>query len=213
MGRLIGQVSAGGFTGMLAQRTLEKWSSTAAETLAVSLETALQSTGDPGARARLVETLGLVRPAIATRLLLQVAGDARDAEDARVAAIAALGQRRGVVGVPEALEELVSGDGRLAEVARLALIDLEAVPNARVARAEGLTIGQLFLHADIDPSLAAVGAGDNGGIATLLTANSGRRRAYQSNTKSKAGTREGAARHGTITGTVTGADGIPPAYV
>lgn len=168
MGRLIGQVSAGGFTGMLAQRTLEKWSSTAAETLAVSLETALQSTGDPGARARLVETLGLVRPAIATRLLLQVAGDARDAEDARVAAIAALGQRRGVVGVPEALEELVSGDGRLAEVARLALIDLEAVPNARVARAEGLTIGQLFLHADIDPSLAAVGAGDNGGIATLL---------------------------------------------
>ncbi len=75
MGRLIGQVSAGGFTGMLAQRTLEKWSSTAAETLAVSLETALQGTGDPGARARLVETLGLVRPAIATRLLLQVAGD------------------------------------------------------------------------------------------------------------------------------------------
>lgn len=168
MGRLIGQVSAGGFTGMLAQRTLEKWSSTAAETLTVSLETALQSTGDPGARARLVETLGLVRPAIATRLLLQVAGDERDAEDARVAAIAALGQRRGVAGVAETLEELVSGDGRLAEVARLALIDLEAVPNARVARAEGLTIGQLFLHADIDPSLAAVGAGDNGGIATLL---------------------------------------------
>jgi glycosyltransferase involved in cell wall biosynthesis len=168
MGRLIGQVSAGGFTGMLAQRTLEKWSSTAAETLAVSLETALQGTDDPGARARLIETLGLVRPAIATRLLLQVAGDEREAEDARVAAIAALGQRRGVAGVSEELEELVSGDGRLAEVARLALIDLEAVPRARVARADGLTIGQLFLHADIDPSLAAVGAGDNGGIATLL---------------------------------------------
>lgn len=168
MGRLIGQVAAGGFTGMLAQRTLEKWSSTAADTLAVSLETALQATADPGARARLVETLGLVRPAIATRLLLQVAGDGREGEAARVAAIAALGQRRGVAGVSESLEELVSGDGRLAEVARLALIDLEAVANPRIVRTEGLTIGQLFLHADIDPSLASVGAGDNGGIATLL---------------------------------------------
>ncbi len=38
MSRLIALVAAGGFTGMLAQRTLEKWSSTAAETLAVALE-------------------------------------------------------------------------------------------------------------------------------------------------------------------------------
>ncbi|SFR91853.1 Glycosyltransferase involved in cell wall bisynthesis [Microbacterium sp. cf046] len=168
MGRLIGQIAAGGFTGMLAQRTLEKWSTTAAETLAVSLETALLGTDEPGARARLVETLGLVRPAIAGRLLLEIAGDDGESEDARVAAIAALGQRRGVAGVGEALDDLVSGDGRLAEVARLALIDLDAVPDARIARTTGLTIGQLFLHADIDPSLAAVGAGDNGGIATLL---------------------------------------------
>ena len=168
MGRLIGQVAAGGFTGMLAQRTLEKWSSTAAETLAVSLETALLGTRDPGARTRLTETLGLVRPAVATRLLLEIAADRREHEDVRVAAIAALGQRRSVAAVGDVLEELVSGDGRLAEVARLALIDLDAVPNTRVAREDGLTIGQLFLHADIDPSLAAVGAGDNGGIATLL---------------------------------------------
>ncbi|GAA1996146.1 glycosyltransferase [Microbacterium pumilum] len=168
MGRLIGQVSAGGFTGMLAQRTLEKWSSAAAETLAVSLETALQVTTEPGARSRLIETLGLIRPAIASRLLLEIARDGRDSEDARVAAIAALGQRRGIPSIADALEELVSGDGRLAEAARLALIDLDAVPDARTARADGLTIGQLFLHADIDPSLAAVGAGDNGGIATLL---------------------------------------------
>ncbi len=168
MGRLIGQVAAGGFTGMLAQRTLEKWSTAAAETLAVSLETALQGTIGPGARARLIETLGLVRPAIATRLLLEVAADGGEGEEARAAAIAALGQRRGAARVSDALEELVSGDGRLAEAARLALIDLEAEPNSRVAHAGGLTIGQLFLHADIDPSLAAVGAGDNGGIATLL---------------------------------------------
>ena len=53
-------------------------------------------------------------------------------------------------------------------MARLALIDLETVPRRGSARNDGLTIAQLFLHADIDPSLAAVGAGDNGGIATLL---------------------------------------------
>lgn len=168
MGRLIGQVAAGGFTGMLAQRTLEKWSSAVADPLAVSLETALQATRDSGARGRLVETLGLVRPAIATRLLVEVARDVSEHDEVRVAAIAALGQRRGVAGVVDTLEDLVSGDGRVAEVARLALIDLDAVPGTRVARAGGLTIGQLFLHADIDPSLAAVGAGDNGGIATLL---------------------------------------------
>ena len=168
MGRLIGQVSAGGFTGMLAQRTLEKWSSAAAETLAVSLEAALQGTSGPGARARLIETLGLVRPAIATRLLLEVAADGDEVEEERAAAIAALGQRRGAARVSDALEELVSGDGRLAEAARLALIDLEAQPNSRGEHAGALTIGQLFLHADIDPSLSAVGAGDNGGIATLL---------------------------------------------
>ncbi|WP_286329681.1 glycosyltransferase [Agromyces marinus] len=36
------------------------------------------------------------------------------------------------------------------------------------ARIRGITVAQLFLHADIDPELSAAGAGDNGGIATLL---------------------------------------------
>jgi glycosyltransferase involved in cell wall biosynthesis len=168
MGRLIGQVAAGGFTGMLAQRTLETWSSTTAEMLAVSLESALLGTRDPGARARLTETLGLVRASIATRPLLELAADKREHEEVRVAAISALGQRGSAPGAAELLEELVSGEGRLAEVARLALIDLEATGYTHVPRGAGLTIAQLFLHADIDPSLAAVGAGDNGGIATLL---------------------------------------------
>ena len=168
IGRLIGQVAVGGFTGMLAQRTLETWSTTTAEMLAVSLESALLGTRDPGARARLTETLGLVRAEIATRPLWELAADPREHEDVRVAAISALGQRSSAPGAAELLEDLVSGDGRLAEVARLALIDLEATAYPRAPRPDGLTITQLFLHADIDPSLAAVGAGDNGGIATLL---------------------------------------------
>ena len=35
-------------------------------------------------------------------------------------------------------------------------------------RRDGLSVAQLFLHADIDAGLSAAGAGDNGGIATLL---------------------------------------------
>ncbi len=173
MGRLIGQIAAGGFSGMLAQQTVEKWSTGASATLAVALETALLEIGtrtgmDAAAQTRLVETLGLVRAPVAVRPLLEIAQDtARDVE-VRAAAIAALGQRRGASGVADALETLIVGEGRLSDVARLALIDLDAAPRVRPAAHEGLTIGQLFLHADIDPSLASVGAGDNGGIATLL---------------------------------------------
>lgn len=168
MSRLIGLVAGGGFTGMLAQQTLEQWSTMSAETLAVSLEAALLGIREPGARARVVETLGLVRPAAATRALLQIASDAAEPDEVRIAAVSALGQRRGVPGIVQPLETLVGGDGLLAEVARLALVDLVDTPAPRPATGEGLTIAQLFLHADIDPSLSSAGAGDNGGIATLL---------------------------------------------
>lgn len=167
MGRLIGLVAAGGFTGMLAQRTLEQWSTMAAETLAVSLEAALLGIREPGPRARLVETLGLVRPDVATRALLRIAADAGEHDEVRIAAVSALGQRRGVPGIVEPLERLVGGDGHLADVARLALVDLTETPPAATS-IDGLTVAQLFLHADIDPTLSSAGAGDNGGIATLL---------------------------------------------
>lgn len=169
MGRLIGQVVGGGFTGMLAQRTLELWSGAISQTLAVSLEAALLGVEEPAARARLIETLGLVRADIATRPLLRTAVDTTEPEEARIAAVAALGQRRaGRAALLGPIEELVGREGRLADVARLALIDLEVTPSPRSPREGGLTIAQLFLHADIDPALVSVGAGDNGGIATLL---------------------------------------------
>lgn len=168
MARLIALVAAGGFTGMLAQRTLEQWSTSSAETLAVALESALLGVVDPAPRARLVETLGLVRPAVATRALLRIAVDAREHDDVRIAAVSALGQRPGAPGIVGPLENLVGGDGLLAEVARLALVDLAEMPAPVAVDGAGLTVAQLFLHADIDPSLSSAGAGDNGGIATLL---------------------------------------------
>ena len=168
MGSLLGMVVDGGFTGMLAQRTLEQWSATTAEQLVVGLEGALLGIVEPEARARLVETLGLVRNTIASASLLRLASDAAEADVVRVAAVSALGQRPVEHRILDLLERLSLDDGHLADVARLALVDLGAVAQPRSTRTEGLTIAQLFLHADIDPLLTAAGSGDNGGIATLL---------------------------------------------
>ncbi|GAA3011199.1 glycosyltransferase [Microbacterium aurantiacum] len=166
---LIRLVAGGGFTGMLAQQTLEKWSSPAGETLVVALESALLGGWDVAARPRLVETLGLVRHPSADAPLRRFAFDTAESDGVREAAIAALGQRADAHGQSELerqLDALVDAGGRLGDVARLALIDLDPPPAA--APREGLTVAQLFLHADIDPSLSSAGAGDNGGIATLL---------------------------------------------
>ncbi|HYO19092.1 MAG TPA: glycosyltransferase, partial [Dermatophilaceae bacterium] len=59
-------------------------------------------------------------------------------------------------------------------VAGLALLDLggridpTAQPYPHAPWNQGVAIAQVFLHADIDRELSQVGAGDNGGIATLL---------------------------------------------
>ncbi|WP_395638982.1 glycosyltransferase [Pseudolysinimonas sp.] len=168
MGRLLGMTVRGGFAGMLAQRSLEQWSSATGDHLVVGIEAGLLGVDEPAARARLVETLGLVRSAIAEEPLLRLALDPGEPEPVRVAAVAALGQRPRDSRISEALEGLVGGDDFVAEVARLAVIDSTATPLPRLARENGLTVAQLFLHADIDPQLSSAGAGDNGGIATLL---------------------------------------------
>lgn len=169
--RLIALVRRGGFTGMLAQHTLEKWSTAAGDILAVALEAVLATpsdTEDAATRVRIVETLGLVRQSLATRPLRRIALDEHEDVTVREAAVAALGQRASDRELVRDLEILVSRGGTLAEPARLALIDLEHLPPAALEGRDALTIAQLFLHADIDPQLSAAGAGDNGGIATLL---------------------------------------------
>lgn len=165
---LVDMVVAGGFPGMIAQRTLEQWASSVPEHVGLALEGALVGVVEPGARSRLVETIGLVTGRIPERLLRRVAVDPAEPTEVRVAAIAALGD----LGPNDAniaiVTELARGDDVLAEVARLALVDL-TVPNyPRAPWSQGATIAQLFLHADIDRDLSQVGAGDNGGIATLL---------------------------------------------
>ena len=171
IGRLIAMVVGGGFGGMLAQRTLEQWAFPTPEHIAIGLEGALLGVRGSEERYRLVETLGLVRGRIATQPLLGIAADEGEHEQVRVAAVSALGQRRDEAATAEIrafLDGLTAGGGYLADVARLALVDLAGGTAVREEPHDDLTVAQLFLHADIDADLRHAGSGDNGGIATLL---------------------------------------------
>ncbi|MCU1542456.1 MAG: hypothetical protein JWM50_321 [Microbacteriaceae bacterium] len=166
--RLISLVADGGFSGMLAQRTLQQWASSAPDQIAIGLGSALVGVTGPDARARIVESLGVARGRIATAALLRVAGDEAETDAARVAAVAGLGDRSGDERSVDLVNRLAAGRGFVADAARLALVDLTAGTVVRAPWQTGLTVAQLFLHADIDPELTRAGTGDNGGIATLL---------------------------------------------
>ena len=181
VGRLVGVVAGGGFPGMVAQRTLQRWARSAADHVALAVEGALAGGGDPRVRARLVETIGLVPGVIADRVLRSVAVDPSEPVVVRAAGLAALGDRgdeRDLALVDRVVAE--ADHDELAAVAALARVDLLHDDLARVDLLRDVgaplpesdddrpTVAQLFLHADVDPALTQAGAGDNGGIATLL---------------------------------------------
>ena len=168
IGRLVGVVVSGGFSGVLAQRTLARWAASAPEQVALALEGALAGTADPAVRSRLVETLGLVPGPIAGRALLELAVDPGEQPTTRLTAVAALGDRPTDAAAVAAVRDLSTANGDLGTVARLAAIDLGIDAVERGGAGPGLTVAQLFLHADIDRDLSRAGAGDNGGVATLL---------------------------------------------
>ena len=184
VGRLVAGVAAGGFATVINQRTLRRWAQSAPDHVALALEGALLSPGAlspgalasgalareaPDARARLVETMGLVPGPVASRAILRVAAAPYEADRVRQAAVVALGDRgQRDIEVLELIGKLATGDGELGAVATLAAFDLgERSPEIRSAGA-GMSIAQLFLHADLDRELSRAGAGDNGGIATML---------------------------------------------
>ncbi|MBP2457177.1 glycosyltransferase involved in cell wall biosynthesis [Clavibacter michiganensis] len=170
---LVAMVVEGGFPGMLAQRTLQQWAGSTPEHVALALENALLGVRGDDARSRLVETVGLVPGRIPERVLLRIAPSSVEGPLTRAAAVAALGDRPAGEAIAALVADIARGDDEVAAVARLAVLDIarhdgdhgsHAAPAAR----PGLTVVQLFLHADIDAGLTHVGAGDNGGIATLL---------------------------------------------
>jgi glycosyltransferase involved in cell wall biosynthesis len=165
---LLRMVTAGGFSGMIAQRTLETWSSSVPDHTVLAVEGALLGVTEPAARARLVETIGLIPGRIPQRMLQRIAADVAEHLDARAAAVASLGDRPASDTAITLVSNLARGDDDLADVARLALLDLTVPAYPRAPWSQGQTVAQLFLHADIDRELSQVGSGDNGGIATLL---------------------------------------------
>ena len=168
IGRLIGVVVSGGFSGVLAQRTLIQWAGSAPEQVALAIEGALAGAAGPGVRGRLVETLGSVPGPIAGRALLHLAVEPGEDLTVRMHAVAALGDRPADAAAVALVRELGTVDDDLGIVARLAAIDLGLDAVEQGVAASGLTVAQLFLHADIDRDLSRAGAGDNGGVATLL---------------------------------------------
>ena len=168
IGHLVDVVVGGDFSGVLAQRTLARWAASAPRQVARAIGDELAAAADPAVRSRLVETLGLVPGAIADRTLLRLAVDNGEHPTVRLTAVAALGDRPAAAAAA-VIRELSTVDDDLGSAARLAAIDLglDAVEPPWAA-SSGLTVAQLFLHADIDRDLSRAGAGDNGGVATLL---------------------------------------------
>jgi len=165
IGRLVSGVAIGGFATVINQRALRRWAQVAPDHIALALEGALLTHDGGGSRTRLIETMGLVPGAVADSALLRIAADELEPVQPRMAAVAALGDR-GDLGL-ELVRRLARMDGDLAGVARLAEFDLTPASPEAVDSA-GLSVAQLFLHADLDRELSRAGAGDNGGIATML---------------------------------------------
>ncbi|HYO43668.1 MAG TPA: glycosyltransferase [Candidatus Limnocylindrales bacterium] len=167
---LIDLLEGGRLGGMLAQQTLQRWAAVSPRTIAQALGDRLDKSATPGARGRLVETLGLaVGPEQDGDAALRMAGIALDpgeAHEARVAAIAALGDQPGAD--REALERIVDADDVLAPVARLALLDHRLAARHARRSDSGLHVAQVHLGGYLDRALAHAGQGSTGGIATLL---------------------------------------------
>jgi glycosyltransferase involved in cell wall biosynthesis len=167
--RLVGLVGGPDpFDAMLAQRTLVGWGRTQPDQVGLAVDTALVFAGGSVARGRLVTTLGELPGSRVATILERIASDTDEPAEARIAAVAALGFRPGDDAV---LYGLIDDDDLDVETAALLAIGdrlgLGRAPPARPAGV-GLRVAQLSLQGGADPALLAVGAGDQGGVNTLL---------------------------------------------
>jgi glycosyltransferase involved in cell wall biosynthesis len=157
----------GGIDTMHAHRTLRRWSADFGHTIVRALIGRLSALGDPAARARLVDLLGVIGDG-SDQVLLQLVLDDREALTVRAAAIGALGQRSSPA-IDAALQRLAAFDDTIGTDAALAL-------STRVRREspldhdgrDGLRIAQLVLTGGLDGQLSLGGRGDTGGVASLL---------------------------------------------
>lgn len=162
---LVELLAAGRLGGMHAQRTLVTWGHERSDLIVSRLLERLWDEPSAEVRARLVETLGVLKGA--APVLVALAGDSSEVPGARIAALAALGDHPEVPA--RVVEALARGDNQVGSAARLALLDrrLSSNPRAHLEEA-GLRLAQVHLGGRLDKTLAHAGEGQTGGIATLL---------------------------------------------
>jgi HEAT repeat protein len=114
---LIELLTVGGIDTMHAHRTLRRWSPISATAIMRSAIAHLSTMGEPAARARLVDLLGVIGDD-ADPVLLHLVLDERGAPTVRAAAIGALGQRtpgdRRRAAAPRHLDDTIGTDAALA---------------------------------------------------------------------------------------------------
>jgi glycosyltransferase involved in cell wall biosynthesis len=158
--------SGSDLTAMVAQRTLGGWASSDPDVLSGAIVSQFRVSDDVVVRRRLVDTLSQLDTSAARTELLRVAGDDDEAIDVRAAAISAFSGDHDLR-VRVVLRRLANESSEVAIFAILALFELvRDVPDD--ADRTGLRIGQLSVTGELDGRSSHAGAGDTGGIASLL---------------------------------------------
>lgn len=168
---LVATVTRGGLAGMHAQTALGRWSRSEPGRTRVldALAASLATVGGPGRRF-LVETVGLVPGSRATHMLTAVATDVGESSAVRRTAIAAFAERADTR-LPASIAPLATRSAEIGQAVRSVRVDRRlrargpVDPGRDVA---GLRIAQVHLGAELDAAVSRAGAGDTGGVATLL---------------------------------------------
>jgi glycosyltransferase involved in cell wall biosynthesis len=163
-------VARGGMPGMHAQRVLAQWARSHGRMVLAALESTLHETTSPDARRYLVETVGLLPLRDASLTLRRVAADTGESRPVRDAAISAFIDRLAEP-LPGDIVQLGRVDDSIGEAVRSVRAQRrlrKRGPRRDPRRSRGIRVAQIHLAAILDPASSHAGAGDAGGVATLL---------------------------------------------
>jgi glycosyltransferase involved in cell wall biosynthesis len=165
--QLFAELVGGGIATMHSHRTLRRWSIVDQPAVSRMAIGALAGQGDPAARSRIVDLLGVVADRGMSQILMDLATDTDEDASVRIAAIGALGERLGASD-DAVLRGLARSDDEVGGHAALALSSAVSASATSGWRAGGLRIAQLVLAGELDGQLSLGGRGETGGVASLL---------------------------------------------
>ena len=168
---LVRAVRRGGVSGMHAQAALSRWSASIDAIVLLALETELGHTTDPDARRYLVETIGLVPGPKANASLARISTDGDEDEAVRAAAVSAFAERLSE-SLPLGLAGISGASGHLGATIRTVRAQRRLArrgPLHDPRRHLGMRVAQIHLAAALGTDATDAGAGDAGGVASLLS--------------------------------------------